>query len=112
MQSTPLRRRTFSVGTSENFWTVFGGDFPRRFQQGIGAAISTSEADKSEPNKSNAFGALLASLTLAQIEDVFLPPILTFMAETFSIILSPEFPDLNILIGFRALARANSCTEV
>jgi hypothetical protein len=98
----------------KDFWAVFERAFRGRFQQGTGAGAvtSTPEVDEVDPNKSNAFGVVPVPLTLVRGTDVFplwIPPL---AAKVFSARLSPELPELNFFLGFRALASANSWAEV
>jgi hypothetical protein len=74
----------------------------------MGATASPSEADKPVSNKINTFRALPTPLTPAEVQDVFPPMILSFMAEAFSVRLSPELPELNFLLCFMGLASTNS----
>jgi hypothetical protein len=104
----------FTEGTSEGFREVFRGDFQRWFQRGTGAgaAASSSEVDEAYPNRSNTFDVVPAPLTLIQGSDFFPPCILTLATEAFLARLRPELPELNFLLGFKALVSTNSWVEV
>jgi hypothetical protein len=78
----------------------------------VDVAVSSSEADKPEPNKSYAFRALPAPPTPIEIEGTFPSLILTLPTKAFSIRLSHELPEINFLLGFRAFAIANSYAKV
>jgi hypothetical protein len=60
-----------------------------------------ASSSKADPNRSNAFG-------VARGKDFFPPQMPPLAAQAFSEGLSPELLETNFLIGFRALARANS----
>jgi hypothetical protein len=98
----------------EGYGIFFGrGDFLGRFRGGAGMAALPSETDEPESNKSSASAkAQVASLPPAEVENVFLPAILTLVGEAFSVMLSLEDCATNFVLGFKGLARASSYAEV
>jgi hypothetical protein len=94
-------------GASEDFRKTFGGDHRGHLLRGTsaGATVSSLVVDEADPNRSNAFGA-------ARGKDFFplrMPPLAVV---AFSVGLSLELLEMNFLLGFRALARANSWADV
>jgi hypothetical protein len=88
-------------------------DFLGCFQGGVGGAVSPSNVDELESNKSSTRAeAGVVSLPRAKVEDVFYLEILTPTREVFSATPSPDDSATNFLLNFKGLARASSCMEV
>jgi hypothetical protein len=77
-----------------------------------GVAASALEAEEPKLNKSSAFRARPTPPKPTEVEDISPLPFLTFAAAAFSVRLSPEPPELNFLLGFKAFTNASSYVEV
>jgi hypothetical protein len=83
------------------------------FQGGVGGAVSPSDADEPESNKSRARAkAGVVSLPHAKVEDIHFLEILTPTGEVFLAMPSPDDCATNLFLDFKGLARASSHAEV